>query len=403
MGACARRHHHPTGGHACQKNTSSLPQLILRPVANSDPRAEILDIADALTADLDTYFGSINWLDIQISSADEAQGYSLRPTLRARGDRLRLETRLHSPDGATIWTHKSDSTLDDAFDWQDAVVTEIDDHCIGMILEAETTQITGLPDDQLTAEQCMLMGIMTWRDFGLASFTRSAAFHDRAIRAKPDMADAYAEGLMVLMTARTMTSNPKMQPYLAKVPEWVAAGRPLSAGHPMLTLRIAVAAYAEDLQPIPLKNAIAQTLRMAPFDARILCFCSWANLWCGQTQNAYDCFYKSLEFGRLGPFYAASLGGAATASVQMGRDTEVLELVEKGLALSDAFPTYFSSKAAALAHLGRLDDVRAVLAHYRTLEPDRTIKIWQATNNYGGCEGGKRYFEGLRLAGLPEE
>ncbi len=59
-------------------------------------------------------------------------------------------------------------------------------------------------------------------------------------------------------------------------------------------------------------------------------------------------------------------------------------------------------KAAALAHLGRLEEARAVRAHYLTLEPHRTPKICQATTDYGGCEGGARYFEGLRLAGLPD-
>ena len=165
---------------------SAFPVLTLCPVANSDPRAEIVDTADELTADLDTYLSSINWLNTHVSSAETAKGYSLRPTLRTRGDRLRLETRLQDPDGATIWTHKSDTTLDAAFDWQDSIITALADHCIGMILEAETTRITALPDDQLTAEQCTLMGIMTWRDFGLESFKRSAAVHDRALRAQPD-------------------------------------------------------------------------------------------------------------------------------------------------------------------------------------------------------------------------
>ena len=90
---------------------SSLPSLRIQPVANSDPRAELSDLADALTADLSTYFSSINWLDSQIDSSDVPDVYSLRPTLRARSDRLRLETRLQSPSGDVIWTHKSDSTL----------------------------------------------------------------------------------------------------------------------------------------------------------------------------------------------------------------------------------------------------------------------------------------------------
>lgn len=385
------------------QSASSLPTLSIHPATTSDTRAELQDIADALTADLRTYFGSINWLQTTITASETAHGYSLRPVLRARGDRLRLETRLQAPDGGTIWSHKSDSTLDEAFDWQDDVVTHISDHCIGMILEVETTRITAIPDDRLTAEQCMLMGIMAWRDFSLDSFVRSAAFHERAIKAKPDMADAYAEVLIVLMAARTMTGNPEILPYLAKVPAWVEASRPMAAGHAMLTLAIATATYVQDQRVVPLKDAVAQTLRLAPFDARVLSFCGWANLWCGQTQDAYDCFTKSLEFGRLGAFYVAALGGAASASLQLGRDRDALDLVEKGLALSDTYPTYFGVKAAALAHLDRLDEARAVLAHYRMLEPDRTIKKWQATNNYGGSEAGKRYFEGLRLAGLPEE
>ncbi|MEM6372322.1 MAG: hypothetical protein AAF727_06030 [Pseudomonadota bacterium] len=310
---------------------SSRPVLKLHPTKNSDTRSELQDIADALTADLGTYFGSINWLNTTITAADHAAAYVLVPTLRARGDRLRLETRLQNTEGTTIWNHKSDGTLDDAFDWQDAVVSEIADHSIGMILEAETSRIMAIPDNELTAEQCMLMGIMARRDFSLESFVHSAAFHDRAIKAKPDLADAYAEGLIVLMAARTMTSNPAILPYLAKVPDWVEAGRPLAAGHAMLTLAIAIATYVEDQRVIPLKDAVAQTLRFAPFDARVLSFCGWANLWCGQAQDAYDCFIKSLEFGRLGAFYLASIGGAASASLQLGRDEEALEHVEKGL------------------------------------------------------------------------
>ncbi|WP_420011858.1 adenylate/guanylate cyclase domain-containing protein [Tateyamaria sp.] len=319
--------------------SSSLPNLNIQPTATSDTRAELQDTADGLTADLGTYFSSINWLNTRISSTDRADGYHLRPVLRARGERLRLETRLHGPGGATIWTHKSDSTLDEAFDWQDTVVAEIADHAIGMILEAETARIMSIPDDELTAEQCMLMGIMTWRDFSLASFVRSASFHDRAIRAKPDFPDPYAEGLIVLMAARTMTSNPKMTPYLDKVPEWIEAARPLASGHAMLTLGIAIATYTQDQRSIPLKHAVEHALRLAPFDARILSYCGWANLWSGQTNDAFDCFQKSLEFGRLGPFYVASLGGAATACVQVGHDKDALGYVEKGLLLSDSYTT----------------------------------------------------------------
>jgi adenylate cyclase len=382
--------------------SSSLPSLSIQPVANSDPRSELRDLSDALTADLGTYFSSINWLNTVISSAETANGYRLRPTLRARADRLRLEVRLYAPDGDVIWTHKSDSTLDDAFDWQDNVVNAIADHSIGMILEAEMMRITAIPDDQMTAEQCVLMGIMEWRDFSLDSYVRSVAFHDRAIKAKPDMADAYAEAIIVTNAARTMSANTDLLPYLDKMADWVEAGRALAPGHALLTLAVALATYTQDRKVVPLRSAVAQTLRLAPFDARVLGYCGWANVWSGQTDEAYGCFVKALEFGRLGPFYVASLGGAGLASVQLGRDAEALDFVNRGLAKSENYSTLFVIKSAALANLGRLDEARAAMAHYRTMEPDRTLKQWEAGNNYGGSEGGKRYFAALRIAGLPE-
>lgn len=385
-----------------EQRTSALPLLSITPTANSDPRAELRDTADALTADFGTYFGSINWLQADIRSEAALKAYTLRPVLRARGERMRLETRLYTRTGDTLWTHKSDTTLDEAFDWQDAVVAEIADHCIGLILEDETTRISAIPDDALTAEQCLLMGIMTWRDFGRASYVRSLQFHERAMIAKPDMADAYAEALIVLQAGRTVTNSKELSAYVEKIPDWIEAAKPLAPGHAMLTLGIAIARYQQDKKPIPMKEAVAQTLRMAPFDARILSYCGWANLWSGQTQDAYDCFYKSLEFGRLGPFYVASIGGAASASVQLGRDEEALALVKRGLAFSDLYPTYYMVRTAALAHLGRMDEARASLAQYLKVEPERTLKNWQATNDYGGSEGGKRYFEGMRIAGLPE-
>jgi len=57
-----------------QQTASNLPVLNLRPIKNSDTRPEVQDIADALTADVGTYFGSINWLTTQITGADTSTG-----------------------------------------------------------------------------------------------------------------------------------------------------------------------------------------------------------------------------------------------------------------------------------------------------------------------------------------
>ncbi len=176
----------------------------------------------------------------------------------------------------------------------------------------------------------------------------------------------------------------------------------MAAGHANLTIAIAIATYLQDRRTAPLRQSIAQGMRLAPFDPRILSFAGWGNLWSGQIQEALDCFLKSIDMGRIGPFLVSSLGGAATASIQLGNDAAALTYAEQGLALADSYPTFYSTKAAALALQGRIDEARAVMRHYRTLEPDRSIKQWREVNPYGGTAEAERYFDGLRLAGLPE-
>jgi adenylate cyclase len=394
----------PTRRDASAKETpSALPCLVFVPVATTDTRAETLDLANALTADFGTYFSGINWLDTAVRTSPSPGGYVLNATLRTQGARLRLETRLLDPNGAPVWTHKSDSTLADSFDWQDSVVEDIAGHGTDMILEAETLRLTTVPDDDMTPEQCLLMGIMAWRTFSNDSFVRAASFQARAIAAKPDMADAYAEAIIVVCAGRTMGTNLRMKAYQQKLPEWVEAARPLAIGHAVLTLAIGIATYLQDQRMPPLNQTVSQVLRMVPFDARVLSFCGWANLWSGQTQAALDCFDKSINLGKLGPFLVASYGGAATACVQLGLDNQALDYCAAGLALADTYPTLYSAKCAAQALTGDLEGAEVTLKRYRELLPDRTLAEWRLSNSYGESDGGKRYFEGMRLAGLPEE
>jgi tetratricopeptide (TPR) repeat protein len=170
----------------------------------------------------------------------------------------------------------------------------------------------------------------------------------------------------------------------------------------MLTLAIGTATYFEDLRPAPLNQCVEQVLRLAPFDPRILSFCGWARLWAGLTQEAHDCFLKSVQLGQLGPFLVASYGGLATCNVQLGRDEDAIRYADEGLKRADSYPTLYAAKAAALAMLDQPEAARDAMAKYRELMPERTLGDWKAANSYGGSTGGQRYFEALRRAGLPE-
>lgn len=380
----------------------AFPRLDIAPVTCSDPRADLQDIAASLTADLHTYFNSAAWLQAHINGTPAPGHYTLQPMLRSRGERLRLETRLAGPDGNVIWTHKSETTLEDSFDWQDETVDEISGHGTDLLLEAEHMRLSAIPPAELSAEQHHLMGIMAWRTFSLSSFAEAIAHQERAIALDPDLAGAYADAIMVTIAGRTMVdSSNDIARYLDRVPVWVEAARPRAPGHPALMYGVALADFMADGGTAALNRAVEQVIRMTPFDPRLLSHCGWAYLWSGQTETGLKCFEKSLRFGLRGPFTVAASGGAATACVQLGHDEDALRHCDRGLALSDEYPTLFSTKAAALALLGRQEDAEAIMAKYRALLPYRTVRNWRAMNSYNGAPGAERYFDGLRRAGLP--
>lgn len=75
---------------------------------------------------------------------------------------------------------------------------------------------------------------------------------------------------------------------------------------------------------------------------------------------------------------------------------------DTGPNLAASYPTLYSAKSAALVLAVEIEAAQEVMALYLKLLPNRTFRGWKATNDYGQSEGGERYFDALRKAGLPE-
>ena len=382
---------------------AGFPRLCVRPVATSDPRDEVRELGEALTGDVVAYLDALRWLEARADATEDAGGaYLLSAGLRGRGDRLRLEVRLAAPDGRPLWSGKFDGALSDAFDWQDRTGEAVATTAAGLILDEEHARLSATSDADITAEQCLLAGLMAYRTFRQEAFEESLHHLVRAIERKPDLPDAYANAIFTVLAGRTVGFRGDFDRHSAMMPAWVETARGLPRRGPMLDLALAIADFQRDGAAAPLRLALADVLRRAPFDPQVLAFAGWGHLWIGDAREAMDCFERQRRVGRYSPFSVAVLGGMATASVQLGDDAAAIAHAEEGLAVADAYPTLHSARAAALALSGREEDAAAAFARYRTLVPDRTIAAWRAVNDYGGSEGGARYFEGLRRAGMPK-
>ena len=152
------------------------------------------DLAGELTADIALYLASVSWIETGV-------GYTLSQTLRARGERLRLEVRLTSPEGAAIWSSKHDGDLADIFDWQDQTGEAVASEIIGVILQAENTKLSHLDDVEMSAEQLLFKGIMSFTEASESNFVTSLHYMAAAIEKDPSVPLAYGHALILCMTA----------------------------------------------------------------------------------------------------------------------------------------------------------------------------------------------------------
>ena len=104
----------------------------------------------------------------------------------------------------------------------------------------------------------------------------------------------------------------------------------------------------------------------------------------------------------------ATLTGAAkvalgpTVGATFGNDDEAIAIAEEGLRLTAGFGTLHRAFASALAHNGRLEEARTAVNKVLELVPGESIAFGRQRSGYSDTPGTRRYFDGLRLAGMPE-
>ncbi len=99
------------------------------------------------------------------------------------------------------------------------------------------------------------------------------------------------------------------------------------------------------------------------------------------------------------------ISSIGTAKLHLGKDEEAVAWFRRAIDANRNFAFTHFSLAAALAHLGKIDEARAAAAAGLALEPGFTIARLRAgarSDDPTYLAGRERTYEGLREAGVPE-
>ncbi|MDP6564760.1 MAG: adenylate/guanylate cyclase domain-containing protein [Alphaproteobacteria bacterium] len=383
---------------------AGFPALAIQPVETSDARAEVRELAAALSFDAANYLSAPEWLDAAIAETAEAPDYSLQATLRARGDRLRLDVRLSSPSDPQIWLGKFDGDLGDSFDWQDQTGEAIAKAVIDRIAAAEMERLSAESEDALTAEECLLLGIVGWDaiDGSGSGFAAGLRLCRLAIEKDADLRIAYDWGVALIGAAISLGFQSHITDFLADLDNWAAKIQvgPSAAGgfHSMAVL----AGTALNLDAAQRRLWVGEQLRLSPFDSAALAACGMSFVYLGEPEAALDCFTKSRRFGDYGIMAGAVPVGMAIAYVMLGKDEAAADLAERAMIRTPGYSAVYRAMASACGHLGRTEEARQSVETLLALVPGETVTAVRARSGYADNAFANRYLDGMRLAGLPD-
>jgi adenylate cyclase len=378
------------------------PHIVIRPVETSDTRAQVLELADALTGDVVTCLGATHWLTVT-TGATAAPAYRLTARLRASGARLRLDTKLTGPAGQDLWSAKIDGNLDDAFDWQDSSAETLVSQVLAAIFEGERRNLDKLTVAEMSANQCELRGQLALDRMDPQAFASALRYSAAAIDKDPSSPHALALGLVAYLSSEAMGYDDVNKLYAGKIPRWCAAATRLASDHALLNLALGVTTYAQSRDPVALRQIVEKALRRSSSDFITLALSGWAYIWIGDHESALDCLTKAWTLGRQSPWALSIKGGLALASVLAGDDRKAVAHAQEGLKFSTDYATLHRVLAAAQANSGRLDAARHAVETVLRMDPDDSITAIQHRNVFADPEGDNRYIAGLRAAGMPEQ
>jgi adenylate cyclase len=361
------------------------PSIAVFPFANlsGDPEQEYF--ADGMVEEIITALSRIRWLfviarnssftykgqavDVKQVGRELGVRYVLEGSVRKAGGRVRITAQLiEAFTGTHLWADRFDGSLDDVFDLQDQVATSVAGVIEPALQSAEAARSASRPTDDLTAYDLYLRAFPM---FLAASRQIPDALKllERAIERDPHYGPALAWA--ALCCYRLVNDGRSEDPATDARKGTDLARRALEVGgdNPSILANAAQALtfFGEDIgATIAL---VDRALALNPSFARGWYISGTLRLWAGQPDLAIDHLEASLRLSpraRVGPAFV-TIGAAHLLS---GRFDEAVPKLLLAIQEDPSAPAPYRILAACYAHMGKLDEARAIVARLRAITSD---------------------------------
>jgi TolB-like protein len=401
-----------TGAPASESRQAPLPlpdkpSIAVLPFANmsGDPEQEYF--VDGMVEEIITALSRIRWLfviarnstftykgravDVKEVGRELGVRYVVEGSVRKAGQRVRITGQLiDAITGTHLWADRFDGSLENVFELQDKVAISVAGVIEPALQAAETARSAGRPTNDLTAYDLYLRALAAYFPITKEGLVEALGLLERAIAIDPRYGPALS---LAAMCHRRLAIDGWAGGNRCKAIDLARQALQVAQNDPGILANVAfvLAYFGEDLGAMI--GLVDRALALNPSFARGWYVSGVLRLWAGQPDLAIEHVETSL---RLSPrertgIPLTEIGGAYFFKRQF--DEAVAKLL---LSIQDN-PGYTHSYrilAACYAHMGRLDEARAIVARLRAI----TSQVVPSAVELRNPEHRELYLSGLRMA-----
>ena len=340
--------------------------IALAPFADPAGAASGDDFADGLGAEIATALARFPGLLVGDAGPASVARYRLEGTVRRSGPRVRINVQLRDGSGgARVWAEGFDGALDDPFALQDDIAGAVAGRVEAAIISNETRGLAGCPVESLSAHELWLRARETIRRGGLEQVAEIEALAERAVALEP----GHAPSLSLLACALGFRiayagAGADVAALGGRLQQTVDRAMLTGADDPEVLVWIAEALLMAEKDTVVARALAERALEMNP--GHVLAWDISANvlLQAGEYEEALARYRRFLHLDPKSPWRTWVLPSMGCCLVAMGRFQEAIAPAKEGLQIAPRNPWGAAGLIAALAHSGRVDEAREVLAQF---------------------------------------
>jgi TolB-like protein/class 3 adenylate cyclase/Flp pilus assembly protein TadD len=329
--------------------------------------------------------------------------YVLEGSIQRGGSRMRVNVQLiDAITGNHLWADRFDKPMADPFDMQDEIVSQLANQLRPELLAAEArrAETEKNPDSM----DLYFQGVQWFNKGGPDNIERARDFFERAVKLDPTNVDALVGAARADVLVGAIYTTEHRAERLAAAEALLIKGVSIAPRNYWAHLWLGFV----QIQTNRASRAIGELEQALRLNRNL----GAAHAWMGQAKitmgRAEEAEAHIDEAFRLSPNDAVAFMWShirGLAKLHLGADEEAAGHFRRSVDASRNYPLSHFYMAAALAHLGRLDEARAEVKAGLMLAPNYSIARFQSmaeSDNPTYLKQRERIAEGMRKAGVPK-